>query len=211
MFCTQSFSLFLVQHIAFLPILTGDGDQPITFLLQLSYKSLFRITVRCSLSIINCRLKDWTKTDFKHYLATDGKDHIFKGAEMQFGLIVHLQEVGVSSHLPCWKSRRVQWFKNRLYKMADRLLRTFMGFFPCSRTVAITFLTCCTFIGSFSLAQWILTHCSNIWRLSASALIRRPSAGLLVWTLCRPLLLNFWTFLWTHTWPSKKYTADKGP
>lgn len=146
-----------------------------------------------------------TKTDFKHYLATDGKHHIFKGAEIQFGLIVRLQEVGVSSHPPCRKSRRVQCFKNRLYKMADMLLRTFMGFCPCSRTVAITrFLTCCSFIGQLSLAQWILIHCSDIWILSASALIRRPSAGLLAWTLCRPLLLNFWTFLWTRTWPRKK-------
>lgn len=89
--------------------------------------------------------------------------------------------------------------------MADTLLRTFMGFCLCSHTVEITqFLTCCTFIGPFSLAQWILIHCSDIWILSASALMRRPSAGLLAWTLCRPLLLNFWTFLWTHTWPSKR-------
>lgn len=106
---------------------------------------------------------------------------------------VRLQEVGVSNHLPRRKSekKRVQSLKNRLYKKrtAETHLRTFMGFCPCSRTVAITrFLTCRIFIGSFSLAQWIPLHCSTIW--TASALIRRPAAGLLAWAFLSTTLVK---------------------
>lgn len=171
---------------------------PITYFVGLSWKSLFRIRVPCSLSIINCRQREWTKTDFKHYLATDGKDHIFKGTEMQFGPIL-----SALARSRCFKSsstyrkkrekKRVQCLKNRLYKNG-RQKRTWehsWGFCPCSRTVAITrFLTCCVFIGSFSLAQWIPLHCSTIWILSASALIRRPAAGLLAWAFLSTTLVK---------------------
>lgn len=76
------------------------------------------------------------------------------------------------------------------------------SFFTCSHN------RCVLHSLSFTLAefywQWIPERCSTIWILSVSAIIRRPAAGLLAWAFCRALLLNFWTFLYTHTWSSKK-------
>lgn len=129
---------------------------------------------------------------------------------------VRLQEVGVSNHLPCRKSRKKESnaLKIDLIKMDGRYalenIHGFLSLFTCScsRTV---FWRAAFSLGHF---HWLdesvyiappFGHCQ-----------RQPSYGdqlRVYWPgfFCRPLLLNFWTFLCTHTWPCKKYTADKGP
>lgn len=163
-----------------------------------------------SFSIINCRQREWTKTDFKNYLAADGKDHIFKGTEMHFCL---MQSALTRTQYIFYvrKARESSVLKIDFAKMDGRYavenIRGFSFFHVQLQSLRFSL------IAFYWL--WIPECCSTIWILSVSAIIRRPAAGLLAWAFCRALLLNFWTFCTPIPGQAKKKTkkktADKEP
>lgn len=120
---------------------------------------------------------------------------------------VRLQEVGVSNHLPRRKSEKkeskalkIDFIKNGRQK---RTWRHSWGFVP----VHVQLQSHGFWRAAFSLGHF---HWLNESLYIAPPFgQRQPPYGdqlLVYWPglFCRPLLLNFWTFLCTHTWPSKK-------
>lgn len=83
--------------------------------------------------------------------------------------------------------------------MVAVLLRTFIGVL-CPLTYTCTFIFC-PFIGSVNPWTFFFPtfgYCQRQPSYEDHLLVYWPC------TLCRALLLNFWTFLWTYTWPGKR-------